>query len=129
MTTRKDVESWITSQATDKVADYAARGRKHQHLTDEVLTAVWRDAFRLMADDVRDYDRRAAEDDFKAEFVLRKKEPPYDLIREDFERYIAETDRAIAELEADDPAQYEEMTRGVNRDLEDFRSFRNKPKN
>jgi hypothetical protein len=129
MSLRKDVESWITSQATDKVADYATRGRKHQQLTDDELLNQWQVAFRHMADDVRDYDRRAAEDDFKAEFVLRKKEPPYDLVRDDFERYIAETDRAIAELKADDPAQFEEMTRGVNKDLEDFRSFRNKPKN
>jgi hypothetical protein len=129
MSLRKDVESWITSEAADKIADYANRGRKHQHLTDEVLTAQWREAFRLMADDVRDYNRRAAEDDFKAEFILRRKEPPYDLVRADFDRYIAETDRAIEELKTDDPAQYEAMTRSVDRDLEAFRSSRNKSKN
>lgn len=118
---RKEVESFITSEATDKVAAYAARGRKHEHLGDEELMIAWRAAFKHMADDVRDYERRAAEDDFKAEFVLRKKEPPYDLVRDDFERYIAETDRAIEELKADDPARYEEMDREISADLQSFR--------
>ena len=106
---RRDVESWITSEATDRVAGYASRGRKHQHLSDEELANVWTKAFKHMADDVRDYERRATEDDLKSEFVLRKKEPPYDAIRDDFERYVAETDRAIADLKANDPDQYEAM--------------------
>jgi hypothetical protein len=82
-----------------------------------------------MTDDVRDPERRAIEEDYKSEFLLRKKEPPYDLIREDFERYIAETGRAIEELKRDDPAQYEEMGRSIDADLKHFRSSRDKSKN
>jgi hypothetical protein len=78
---------------------------------------------------MRDYDRRTATNDLKAEFILRKMEPPYDLVRDDFERYVAETDRAFAELRADDPAEFEKMTQGVNENLETFRSFRDKSKN
>jgi hypothetical protein len=51
MSLREDVESWIASEAADGVAGYASRGRKHKHLTDEMLTAQWLDAFRLMADE------------------------------------------------------------------------------
>lgn len=126
---KDDVEGWLASKATDGLADYAARGRKHQHLTDDELLNAWRKAFAHMADDVRDYGRRAATDDLKSEFILRKKEPPYDLIRAEFERYIAETNRAIEELEANDPAQFEKMGREIEIDLEKFRSSRDKSKN
>jgi len=92
---KDDVEGWIVSGASDRLADYAARGRKHQGLTHEDLTTGWLHAFRRMADDVRDPERRAIEEDFKSELLLRKSEPPYNMVREEFERFIAETDRAI----------------------------------
>jgi hypothetical protein len=95
---RKDVESWITSESTDRVADYASRGRKHQHLSDLDLATAWQAAFKRMADDVRDYDRRAAEEDYKSEFILRKIEPPYHSIHDDLERFFDETNRAMREL-------------------------------
>jgi hypothetical protein len=126
---KDEVDGWVASNATDALADYATRGRKHQHLTDDELLNAWRKAFAHMADDVRDYERRAATEDLKSEFILRKKEPPYDLIRAEFERYMAEANRAIEELEADDPAQYEKMGREIETDLEKFRSSRDKSKN
>jgi hypothetical protein len=83
-----DVAGWLASTGSDRAADYAARGRKHQNLTSEELTAGWVHAFRRMADDVRDFERRAIHEDFKSEFSLRGSEPPYYLIREDFDRFI-----------------------------------------
>jgi hypothetical protein len=129
MSIEKDVEGWLASDATDKLADYAGRGRKHRHLSDEDLLSGWLAAFKLMADDVRDYERRAVEQDYNSEFFLRKKEPPYDLIREDFERYIAETSRAIEDLKRDDPAKYEEIARSIDADIKHFRSSRDQSKN
>ena len=129
MSLRKDVESWIACEATDRIAEYATRGRKHQHLTDEMLVAQWRESFRLMAEDVRDWDRRAIEDDYKAEFVLRGREPPYELIKDDFDRYIAETDLALAQLKAEDPGYYQAIADGVESDLQRFRRTRDKSKN
>ena len=90
--------SWISSQAAARSSDYAARGRKHQHLgTDQVVDA-WIGAFRSMASNVRDQKMRAIEEDLKAELLLRGIEPPYDMVREAFELFIAEADRAIAEM-------------------------------
>jgi hypothetical protein len=75
-----DVEGWLASKGSDRLADYAARGRKHQNLTIEELTVAWIHAFRSMVDNVRDPERRAIEEDFKSELLLRKSEPPYQLV-------------------------------------------------
>jgi hypothetical protein len=123
-----DVEGWLASTGSDRAADYAARGRKHQNLTSEELTAGWVHAFRRMADDVRDFERRAIHEDFKSEFSLRGSEPPYDLIREDFDRFIAECDRAIRDLETEEPSGFEEMAKDIDRDLETFKSVRDRTK-
>jgi hypothetical protein len=42
---KDDVEGWLTSSGSDRLADYAARGRKHQSLTIEELTTGWIYAF------------------------------------------------------------------------------------
>jgi hypothetical protein len=76
---RADVESWIASESTDKVADYASRGRKHQNLSDLDLVTAWQTAFKRMADDVRDYDRRGVEEDYKSEFSLRHRQRELDI--------------------------------------------------
>jgi len=126
---KADVESWIASESTDKVADYASRGRKHQNLSDLDLVTAWQTAFKRMADDVRDYDRRAVEEDYKSEFILRKIEPPYASIHDELERYFDETDRAIRQLQTDDPKGYEKMGRTISTDLEAFKLSRDKSKN
>ena len=123
-----DVEGWLASTGSDRLADYAARGRKHQNLTSGELTAGWVHAFRRMADDVRDPERRAIEEDFKSEFSLRGSEPPYNLVSEEFERFMAEFDRAMRDLETEDPSRFEEMGKEIDRDLETFKSIRDRTK-
>jgi hypothetical protein len=123
---RDDVEGWLASSGSDRLADYAARGRRHQSLTIEELTTGWVYAFRQMADDVRDPDRRAIEEDFKSEFLLRKSEPPYDLVREEFDRFRAEVNRAMEDLKTEDPLRYEEIGKEIDRDLETFKSIRDR---
>jgi hypothetical protein len=126
---RKDVESWLASDAADQVAGYAARGRKHKNLTDEQLTTAWQTAFKNMADDVRDCARRAVEQDLKSEFVLRGQAVPFASIRDILECYIAETNRAIDEFRENDPAIFEEISRKISSDFKQFRSSRDKSKN
>jgi hypothetical protein len=126
---RKDVESWFASEAADQVADYAARGRKHKNLTDEQLTTAWQTAFKSTADDVRDGARRAVEADLKSEFVLRGQAVPFASIRDVLERYNAETYRAIDAFRENDPALFEEISRKINSDFEQFRSSRDKSRN
>jgi CRISPR/Cas system CSM-associated protein Csm2 small subunit len=123
-----DVEGWLASKGSDRLADYATRGRKHQNLTIEELTAAWVHAFRSMVDNVRDPERRAVEEDFTSELLLRKSEPPYQLVREEFERFTAECDRAMRDLETEDPSRFEEMAKEIDRDLETFKSTRDRTK-
>jgi hypothetical protein len=125
---RDDVEGWLASSGSDRLADYAARGRKHQSLTIHELTSGWVFAFRRMADDVRDPERRAIEEDFKSEFLLRKSEPPYHLVKEEFERFMAEADRAIEDLKLEDPSRFEEIGKEIDRDLETYKSIRDRTK-
>jgi hypothetical protein len=124
-----DVLGYLSSTGTDKVADYAARGRKHRHLSAEDLAIAWKAAFRFMVDDVCSYERRSVEEDLKSEFLLRKSTPPYDFVRDDMVRYFAEVDRVIQALKDEDPAQYEAMSRGVAQELEEFRVARDRHKN
>jgi len=126
---KEDVEGWIASQATDRLAGYAARGRKHQNLSDDDLTKAWVDAFRSMAGDPSDSDRRTIEDDFKFEFSLRGESPPYDAIREEFERYVASVDRYLEKLKVEDPLLVEEIGREIEAELKAFKSERDRNQN
>jgi hypothetical protein len=126
---RKDVESWFASEAADRLADYAARGRKHKNLNDQQLISAWQTAFRNLADDVRDCARRAAEEDFKSEFVLRGQAVPFGSIPDVFARFLAETDRAINDFRENDPGGFEETSRKINSDFRRFRATRDKSKN
>jgi hypothetical protein len=81
-----------------------------------------------MADHVRDYERRAIEEDFKSESMLRKREPRYNLVPEEFERFITETDRAIEELRIADPVRFEEIGEKIGRELKNFKSTRDRTK-
>jgi hypothetical protein len=133
MNKRRDLENdvlgYLSSTGTDKLADYATRGRKHQHLSTEDLTIAWKTAVRAMVDDVLNYELRSVAEDLKSEFLLRKTEPPYHFVREDMDRYFAEVDRAIQALKNEDPAKYEAMSRGVVQDLEEFKAARDRNKN
>jgi hypothetical protein len=124
-----DLEGWLASRGSDRLADYAARGRKHQNLTIGELTAAWVHAFRSIVDKVRDPERRAIEEDFASELLLRKSEPPYELVREEFERLTVECGRAIRDLETEDPSGFEEMGKEIDRGLERFKSTRDRTKN
>jgi hypothetical protein len=125
---KDDVEGWIASNSTDRIADYAARGRKHQRLTDDELTAAWVAAFRGMADNVADHKWRDEEEDAKSEMLLRNREPPYGLVKAEFDKFIAETSRAIEDLERNDPVRFAEMNREIEGDLTTFKEIRDRTK-
>jgi hypothetical protein len=90
--------------------------------------AAWDGSNCFCRDAIGDPERRAIEEDFKSEFLLRKSEPPYQLVREEFERFTAEFDRAMRDLETEDPSRFEEMGKEIERDLEAFKSTRDRTK-
>ncbi|MGR4929278.1 hypothetical protein ACIPUD_21135 [Bradyrhizobium sp. CAR08] len=118
---KDDVLGLIASGQADHLASYLSRGRTHQGLTGPQLSEAWKAAFRHMADDVRDYAKRQIEDDLKQEFSARGEEPPYDLIHDDMERFVAEVDAAIKHQEATDPDAFGKTADAVETDLKNYR--------
>ncbi|MCK1437384.1 hypothetical protein [Bradyrhizobium sp. 15] len=118
---KADVLGLIASEQADHLASYLSRGRKHQSLTGPELLEAWKAAFKHMADDVRDYARREIEEDLKQEFLARGQEPPYDLIHDDLERFVAQVDAAMKYQEATDPDGFAKTAKAVEADLNDYR--------
>jgi hypothetical protein len=122
-------EAWIASKATEFTAAYLARGRKHQHLSDEELSSGWVLALRNVVDDIHDPEWRAAERDFESEFALRGEEPPYHLVPDELERLRLIALIVAKQLELDDPAKFAEMERQADAEFRDFLAAWSRPKN
>lgn len=121
---KKDLEGWLVSDQANKAADYAARGRKHQQLTMDELVGAWVQAFRSSAAEFGDGDRRSTEDDLRSEFSLRNIEPPYDLVKDDFERLVSSAADTIERLQAEDPGHFEKVNKEIEEDVAAFRAER-----
>jgi hypothetical protein len=126
---REHTETSRANMTADRIADYAARGRKHEHLEDQMLVLEWVLAVREMAEDVRDYKRKAVEDDLKSELQMRGMEPPLELVRDELDRYCAKFNRAIEEMRFNDPEAFAERSRRAEAYLDAFRSDDDKLKN
>ena len=100
----RDVELFLANEQVDQIADYASRGRVYERLTDGELAEKWIHTFRLFADAPSDERRRAIEIDLKAEFQLRSIEPPYNQVRSEINRVVAnmssgfETEKRVDEI-------------------------------
>jgi hypothetical protein len=71
----EDVEGWPSSNSTGHAADYAAKGRKHQHLTDDELTAAW----------VAEFDKYIAETVASIEKIERENPAKFDQLSREIE--------------------------------------------
>jgi hypothetical protein len=85
----RDLEMCLAIQQVDQIADYASRGRVHERLTDQQLAEKWINAIRQCAHTSTDEQRRAIED-LKAEFQLRSIEPPYEQVKLELDRIVAD---------------------------------------
>jgi hypothetical protein len=113
--------AFLASQQMDKAASYVARGREYESLSDEELSAQWIQEFRKMALDPRDWKQRAVHDDLHAEFELRNKEPPYKLVKQEFDLFLETSAAAIKDLEVEDPDRYAEIGRELAQDIQEFK--------
>ncbi len=124
----EDVEGWLSSSSTDQAADYATKGRKHQRLTDDELTAAWLFAFKCMAEDLRDKHRLDEYSDLRSEMTLRGREPPYQLVRAEFDKCIAETVASIEKIERENPVKFDQLKREIEDELIDYKATRDRTK-
>ena len=79
-----------------------------------------------MATHVDDPERRHAVNDLDAEFELRGRTPPYLCVTEYQDQYMAAIFEAFANMTAEELAA---ANRDIQRDIDDFKSRRDKSKN
>jgi hypothetical protein len=87
---------------------------------------VWIDAYKKMAAHPYDLDKLRVVRDFDVEFELRGRIPPYLCVREHQDRYIAAIAEAFANMTDEERAV---ANRALQRDIDDFKSQRDKSKN
>ena len=80
---------FLQSDAVDKTANYAQRGRKYGGLSPDDLRQAWIAAFKGMAADPSDKASYDAQNDLEAETSLRGIKPPYDQVQAELEQYIS----------------------------------------
>ena len=118
----RDVELFMANEQVDQIADYASRGRVYERLTDGELAEKWIQAFRLFADAPSDERRRAIEIDLKAEFQLRRIEPPYDQVRSEINRVVKGMSSGFEIMKSDDPDVVDEMYEEFQQDIADLKA-------
>jgi hypothetical protein len=121
-----DCRSFTIHETLDELANYAARGRKFESLSDDQLTDHFGETFRKLADDPAKWEYRALTKDLVAEFQMRNIEPPYDLVSEEFDRVCEAVLRHLDRMKKEDPDRYAEMNREVARDFARFLSERDR---
>lgn len=125
---KADIMALLESDAMNKLAAYAARGRSHRTLSEQQLTDAWKQAFKNVANDPHIYEARAAENDLASEFQLRGLDPPYDEVKDDVQRFMSAAE-AVAEDLRKDPDRLAQKGVEWMADLAAFKSARDEPKN
>src|SRR5438874_11775669 len=101
--TKEERAPLLMNEAVEHTSDYARRGRLFKSLSQEQLAQQWCAAYREMADNPLDSYKRDVETDLASEFGLRGIECPFDLVREEHERFISFVEHWIKEKQEDDP--------------------------
>jgi hypothetical protein len=83
-------------------------------------------AYREMADNPPDPHKRAIASDLASEFGIRGIECPFDLVRQEHERFTSFVDHWIKQKQEDDPGDYERMGEELARDIHAHKAQRNK---
>lgn len=117
-----------TNDAVNKVAAYAAGSRPHRKLSEQQLTEAWLAAFKKLADDPPGYGTRAVENDLASEFMVRGREPPYELVKDEYKRIMSARLALLEEL-IRDPVRRAQIEQILMADVATFKSDRDKSKN
>jgi hypothetical protein len=88
-----------SDDAIDRVARYAWRGRRYQHLSDAELGSRWIKAFRSTVAEPDNETFRSTEEDLFAEHQLRRLQPPHEKVAADRDRLIAHIIEKLRELD------------------------------
>ncbi len=89
-----------SSRATE-LRDYLERGRPHKNLNLEQMQGLFKRIFENLARLTSLKTMFIKMHDVQAEYTLRRIKPPYDLVREDAERFISAVQQGDAMLDAE----------------------------
>lgn len=122
----KDVNGFMANDRLNRIANYATRGRRFKSLTHRKLNEVWIAAYKEMATWPGDPVRWQTVKDLDAEFELRGREQPYHCVLQHMDHYIRAIRSAYTAMTAEERAA---ANRDLQRDIDDFKSRRDEPKN
>jgi hypothetical protein len=100
------VDFMLAKEKMESVRHYTERGRRHAALSDDALDALFVEVMRRWASDPDNVQRRVNSDDIIAEYHLRSREPPLNLVMEDV-MHVAE--RMMQKLESVDSVSFQEI--------------------
>jgi hypothetical protein len=120
------VHSWVNSSSVDDIADYAARGRRYETISDSELSSAWVQAFKASAQNIHNKEQRRLQIDYGAELSLRGIQPPFDLVRDDMELMFASIQAWMATLTSE---ELNSLGQSVETDFEAFKGKRDKEQN
>jgi hypothetical protein len=123
--------AYFENQQLDRLKDYLRRGRPLVDVEDEELTIRWIGEFRQWASNLSIGARtdHGDREDIEAEFQMRGKGPPFDLVPAELKALKAAS-RAYTDRLFRDPVRLAKAEREMSEELDKFeRSSKGKPSN
>ena len=122
-----EMESFLASKAVDQISDYSQRGRVYRKLSNEELIQAWESIWNDLAADALNAKKRDMQSDLVSEFSLRKREPPWEMVRTQINTFLGKAKRAWQRQRKRNPGADEQANEALEDDMEDFRNRRKRP--
>jgi hypothetical protein len=119
-----EMKALLASKAVDQIADYNQRGRSYKALPNEGLVQLWQSIWNELAVEPLNENKRDVQADISAEFMLRGLEPPWDLVADQVEIYLAAADRAFEIWRQQNPDAEAQANDAIADDLKRFQRSR-----
>ena len=119
-----EMKAFLASTVIDHIAAYCQRGRQLQGLSDDALTEQWKTVWNELTLDPISEKKRDVQADISAEFSLRDKETPWNLVVDQVELYLDASERAWNNLRKQNPGANDRINEGLESDLRKFRNRR-----
>jgi hypothetical protein len=119
-----EMQAFLASKVVDQISDYSQRGRIYRGLSDEELLRSWESIWNELAIDAHDMKKRDIQADLASEFSLRKREPPWEVVRTQIDIFLKEGERAWSRQREQNPDADERASEAIEDDLEEFRNKR-----
>jgi hypothetical protein len=122
-----EMDAFLASKTVDHISDYSQRGRIYGELSDEELLESWQSIWNELATDAFDDKKRGIEADLVAEFSLRRREPPWEIVRTQIDIFLKEDERAWKMRLKQNPEAQEVADEAFEDEMDNFVNRRKRP--